>query len=1042
MIRYFAGHRTAANILMLAFLALGLVALPELRRETFPRIQPKSVQVQIVYPGASPEEIDTGICRPLEDAVAGIENLHETVCEARESIAILTVEMEQGHDLDTFYDDVETEVAAIDTFPELAEDPVISKLGRVDFVASVAVTAGEDRVELKALAEELKDRMLRRPGIPMVEIAGFSDRQIRIEVREATARALGMTLDGIAAAVARQNVDLPAGEIVSEGETTLIRFSDERRALDAYRDIPVRASGPGGVVTLGDIADITARFEEDEVKTLLNGEPAALLDITKSTTDDTLRVMEEVEAFLAETRPTLPDTVGLEVVRDISGILKDRLSMLVENALQGLVLVFGVVWLFFGPRQAFWIAMGLPVSFLGAIALMQVTGNSINMLTLVGLLIVIGILMDDAIVIAENIAQKREEGMGPLEGAIAGAREVAPGVLSSYVTTVVIFGSLAFLRGDIGEVLRVVPIVMAMVLTVSLVEAFCILPHHLAHGAARDRASRVNLWIDRRVDAARERIVRPVARAAVRWRYLTLGIAVFLLLSSAALVTGGLVKFNAFPDVEGDRVEARIELAASATLGQTEAMVAEVLAALERTDAALSGRNPDGAALVEDVIVRYSQNPDAGTTGQHLATVDVDLLESARRGVRMAEIIARWKSEIPETARAERITVKEPALGPGGRDIALRLKGDDLDMLAEASRELRDWLEGYEGTLNITDDLTAGKPELDVSLKPEAATLGLDARMIADQLRSAFQGRIADEIQIGAETVEIDVRAAAADRDSLAALDNFTVETPAGERVPLSAVAAIEAGRGFTRITRVNRQPTVTVTGDVDPVRANAAEIVAETLAKAVPRLEERFPGLAVGVEGQEAEARETQASMLRGVGLGLIAVFLLLSFQLRSYAEPLVIMAIIPFALIGAIWGHLALGLDLTLPSMLGLVSLAGIVVNDSILLVNVIKRGHDEEGLSIAESAPEGAVARFRAILLTSLTTIAGVVPLLFETSLQAQFLIPLVASIAFGLLATTLLIIFVIPAFYTVLDDLHLTERAARKGDALPEGRTARP
>ena len=1029
MIAYFARHRTAANILMLGFLALGLVALPDLLRETFPRIDPRRVQVQIVYPGAVPEDVARAICRPAEDAVSGIENLVETRCTARESIAILQVEMRQGADFDQFFEDVQTEITAVDSFPDTTEDPVITKLGRTDFVASVALTAeGGDRVVLKDLAEVVKDRMLRHGGIPQVEIAGFSQRQIRIRVPDSGARAIGLTLDEIATAVARQNTDLPAGEIVAEGGTTLLRFADERRALDAYRDVVVKASAKGGVITLGDIADISAGFEHPYVKTLLNDRPAALLDVTKSASDDTLRVRAAIEDFLETARPTLPPTVSLKVVRDMSGILQDRLTMLIENALQGLLLVFGVIWLFFGARQAFWIAMGLPVSFLGALALMGGLGLSINMLSLVALLIVIGILMDDAIVIAENIAAKREAGLSPMEAAIAGPREVGAGVIASFFTTLIIFGSLAFLKGDIGEILRVVPVAMALVLAVSLVEAFLILPHHLAHGAARDRPGRLTAWVERRVDAARRHLVRPLAGWAVRLRYLTMGIAGFLLMSAVALMLSGQVKFTPFPSVEGDRLEARLELSASASLAQTERVVGDLVAALDRVAADLAADLPEDEALIEDVILRYSANRDAGTTGRYLATVEADLLASARRPVSLAEIATRWQAETPDSPLITRLTIAEPAVGPAGRDIELRLTGPDRAMLARASAELMDWLRGYRGTYNIADDLTPGKPELRLSLAEGAGSTGLDAEAIARQVRAVFHGRTADEIQIGPKTVEVDV--SGAEDDSLDAIDGFTVETPSGARVPLTSVAVVEPGRGYTRLTRIDRRPTVTVTGDVDPRRGNASQIVAETLAEKVPEIESRHRGLSIAVEGQNADAAETQASMVTGASLGLIGVFLLLAFQLRSFFEPLAIMVIIPFALIGVLWGHYAMGLDMTLPSMLGLVSLAGIVVNDSILLVNHIKRLHDEEGMSIAEAAPEGAVARFRAILLTSFTTIAGVVPLMFETSPQALFLVPLVAAIAFGLAATTVLVVIVIPAFYTILDDLHLTEPAARR------------
>ncbi len=1030
MIRFFAGHPTAANLVMAAFLILGLIATPSLLRETFPRIQPRDVQVNVVYSGASPEDVERAVCLRIEDAVDGVENVTEVRCEARENAGVATIEMRQGEDLDRFFLDIQTEIEAIDDFPDTVEDPVITQLGRTEFVASIAITGPEDPTVLKTLAEDLKARMLRFGGIPQIEIKGFSDRQIRIEVADAVARELGLSLDDLAAVITRQNVDLPAGEIVSEDGATLLRFADERLAIDAYRDVVVASSASGGQIRLGDIARISDRFEDDEVRTLFNGERAALLDVSKTTVDDTLRVMAAIEAFLEQARPALPPGVALTVTRDGSDILEDRLQMLITNSLQGLALVLLVMWLFFGLRQAFWIGMGLPVSFLGALAAMTVLGISINMLSMVGLLIVIGILMDDAIVIAENIATKREQGLGPLAASIEGAHQVLPSILSSFFTTVAIFGSLAFLKGDIGEILRVVPIVMILVLAVSLVEAFLILPNHLAHGAAADRRSALNRRVEQGITHLRDQVVTPLATLAVAHRYLTLGIGGLLFLVSIAVIAGGVLKFQAFPEIDGDQLEARIELAASATLKDTEAVVEEVLAALARTNDNLSSETPAGSPLVRDVLVRFSENVDAGTTGAYLATINVDLLQGDARAATNDEVLTAWRDEMPVIPEIQRLNLTEPALGPAGRAIEVRLRHPDVDMLARAAADLQAWFGRYQGAYNIADDLQAGKPELRLSLRDGAGALGLDAQAIAQQLRAAFYGVTADEIQIGVESYEVDLRLAETSRDSLGDLDAFTVQTPAGERVPLAAVARIEEDRGYTRISRIDRLPAVTVTGDVDTASANANEIVHDAQTRFFPELVERYPGLIVGTEGQNAEAATTQRSMLSGLLIGLIGVFLLLSFQFRSYVEPLVVMVIIPFALVGAVFGHLALGIDFSLPSTLGLISLAGIVVNGSILLVNFIKNEHEPGVVTVAEAAPKGAAARFRAILLTSITTIAGVTPLLFETSLQAQVLIPLVTSIAFGLMATTLLMIFIVPAFYAILDDFGLTSLAAER------------
>ena len=1030
MIRYFASHPTAANLLMAAFLIVGIVSLPNLLLETFPRISLKEVEVKVAYPGASPADVERSICRRIEDAVDGIENLSEVRCEARENVGVATIEMIAEKDYNQFFADIQTEVDAITDFPETAEDPVVTQVGRIDFVASLAVTGIADRTQLKAYAEDLKDGMLRWGGIPQVEIAGFSDRQFRIEIADAAARELGLTLDDIAGIIGRQNVDLPAGEIVTGDGTVLLRFADERLALDAYRSIVVASSEAGGEIRLGDIATITDRFEDEEVEVRLNGQTAALLNISKTRNDDTLKVMDRVESFVADARAKAAPGVELTIVRDGSTALRDRLTMLLNNSAQGIVLVVITTWLFFGFRQAFWIGMGLPVSFLGSFALMTLFGLSINMLTMVGLLIVIGILMDDAIVIAENVNAYRRRGFAPLEAAIKGTEQVLPGIMSSFFTTVFVFGALAFIQGDLGELLRVIPMVMIMVLTVSLVEAFWILPNHLSHGHEGEGDGFVTGRVNRAIDWFKAHVVEPAARFSVRFRYFTVGVGVLLFLSAIAMLAGGVVKFEAFPSIDEDQIEARIELAASARLEDTRAVVAEVVAGLERVNEKLSPDNVDGQPLVTNVLIRFNENSDAGTNGAFLATINVDLLEGALRAASNEEVLTAWRAEVPDTLDVRRIVIAETSVGPAGRAIEIRLSHRDLDVLDQASGELQDWLRGYAGTFNIADNLDVGKPEFRLSLKDGAGSLGLDARDIADQLRTAFNGITADEVQVGVENYEVDVRLADSDRNSLGDFDDFTIKTPSDARVPLSEVAVAVPDQGYTRIARIDRLPTVTVTGDIVTAIANANEIVNDTEAKFLPGLLEKYPGLSVSTEGQNAEGNKTQASMMQSLAVGLIGVFLLLSFQFRSYAEPVVVMILIPFALIGAVYGHYLMGISFALPSMLGFISLAGIVVNDSILLVQFIKNEHDPEDHSVAEAAPKGASARFRAILLTSLTTIAGLIPLLFETSAQAQILIPLVTSIAFGLISTTLLIVLMVPAFYTILDDIGLTALAAER------------
>ena len=1021
MIAYFTRHPTIASLLMIALLVIGIYSFPQLRRETFPQIAPRLVQVTVAWPGSRPEEIEQAVCQRIEDAIDTVNNVDEIICEALEGLATAKIEKTDAVTLDRFTADVTNAIDGISDFPENVEKPVVTQLGRTDFVASVAITGPLDRVQLKAYAEQIKDRMGLWGGIPKVEVLGFSDHEIRIELNREQLRAFGVSAADVARAVQRQSLDLPSGSLQTEDRDFLIRYAGERRRADEFRSIVVVSSTSGGQILLGDIATITDRFKFDEARIEFNGKPAAVLSITKTSEQDTLNVINRVNAFLEDARAKAPPGITMTVTNDVSSIVSDRLRLLITNAIQGLSLVFLVLWLFFGLRYSFWVAAGLPVAFAGAFFLMVAVGYSVNMLTMVGLLIVIGLLMDDAIVIAENVATQRAAGKSPVDAAIDGASQVLPSVFASFATTACIFGSLAFLKGDIGQILRVVPVVMLFVLIVSLIEAFLILPNHLYHSLEKAGAGqgRVQQAVDRFMDRARERVIVPAARLAVAWRYFTFGAAIGVLLLAVAAITGGLVKFSPFPDLDGNVMEARIMLPQGTPLERTEQVVARIDAALEAVNAKLSPAQPGGQPLVRNVTHRFNFNADAGETGPHVATFIADLLDSETRTSRIDDVIKLWREETGDLADVVTLNFTEGTFGPGGRAIDIRLTGRNLDQLSAAARDLGDWLKQYRGVYNVTDDLRPGKPELRITLRDGAATLGIDGRTIADQIRASFYGYKVDEVQLGAESYEINVRLDEESSDSLADLDNFTLTAADGNQIPLSVVAVVEEGRGYSRIRRVDGRRTVNILGELDSRLANSTEILNDTRARFLPQLKERYPDVSTSFEGSNADAGRTQRSMLSGFVLGLIGVYLLLSFQFRSYIEPVIVMIIIPFAFIGAIGGHMLLGLDFTMPSMLGFVALAGIVVNDSILLVNFIKHYHGDTN-SVAEAAPLASGARFRAILLTSLTTIVGLMPLLLETSLQAQVLIPLVTSLAFGLLATTVLVLFIVPAVYTILDD----------------------
>ncbi len=1025
MIGFFAGHPTAANLLMLAFLMVGLAFAGTVKRETFPDIPADSIEVRVPFPGAAAAEVEEAICLRIQDVADGIDDREETRCEAREGLAVATLVMREGGDIDRFLNDVKAGIDGIRDFPEEAEGPVVRQLGRADFVASIAV-AGPLRPEgLKAYAERMKDDLLAIPGVAQVHVQGFSQHQIRVEVQAPVMRQFGLSVGDLADAVAAQSLTLPAGTVETRDTTVLIRFDDERRTPRALEGLVVVASESGAVVRLGDIATMTDRFEQTGDKSFFNGQRAAYLAVEKGRQDDTLEVIDALRAYLAVERGRAPPDMVFEITRDVASIVRDRLTMLLRNGIQGLGLVFLVMWLFFGLRYSFWVAAGLPVAFMGTIAGMAATGYSFDMITMVALLIAVGLIMDDAIVIAENIARRRRAGRTAMEAAVEGTKEVAPGVFASFLTTVAVFGALAFLRGEIGAVLKVLPVILILTLSFSLMEAFLILPHHLMgtlHAGGGQERRRLRARFETGLERFTEARVGRLVDAAVSWRYLTVGLIAGLLLGSVAVMAGGVLKFRAFPDIEGNVIEARLLLPQGTPLARTEAVVARVVAAIRAVDEELA--QPGGGYIVRNVGIQFGRNQDAHESGEHLATVIVDLVDSESRDVSLAGVISRWRAEVGALPDVIALTFGEPRIGPGGKPIDIRLKGGDVDALKAASTDLLAWLRGYRGVSDLSDDLRLGKPEVRVRLREGALVLGLNASRVARQLRAAFHGRIAGEFQAGAEDYEIDIRLSGQDRDSLADLARFTVTLPTGEQAPLYTVATLDSDRGHGRIHRIDGRRAVTIQGDVDSEVANAGEIIADTRSRFLPELLARYPGMRVELEGQTQELAASGSSLQRNFLIGLGAIFILLSFQFRSYIEPLVVMAAIPVGFVGVVIGHLALGLELSMPSMVGFVSLAGVVVNNAIVLVTFIKI-HRGGGEPAAVAACRAARQRFRAILLTSLTTVAGVLPLLTETSLQAQVLVPLVTSLAFGLAAATFQVLFLVPALYAILDDFGLAE-----------------
>ncbi|PCH95246.1 MAG: acriflavin resistance protein [Gammaproteobacteria bacterium] len=1032
MIRFFSLHPTAANLLMMVLIAIGLITVPQIKRETFPKVEAYSVQIQVPYPGATPLDVEQGICLTLEGALDGISFVEEKVCQARQNIGIMTVKMFEQGDFTKFLNDVNSAVDGISDFPNETEQAIVSEVGRVQNVIAIALTADLPRVELKTLAEQIKQRLLRHPEIPLVDIQGFSDRQLLIEVPSYNIRRYGLSLQDIANIIAKQDVDLPVGTIETHFQETQLRFSDERRSVSDLANIVVMSGEHGNDVLLADIANITDTFELAEEKLTFNGQAAAILAIRKNTTDDSLRVLAAVEEMLISERAKLPSNVHLALTQDATSIVKDRINLLTTNAWQGLILVFGVMWLFFTFRYAFWVVMGLPVSFLASMYFLHLFGISINMFSMVALLLSLGILMDDAIVISESIGSQIKKGLSPLAASIEGTKIVARGVISSFLTTACIFTGLIFIEGDLGQVLKVIPIVLLTVISVSLLEAFLILPHHLNHSLSHAKKAPVSEF-RLKFEQAFERFRAQVAvlvELFIRFRYAFLGCVIALFFISISMLASGVLKFSAFPNIEGDMVQARVLMPSGTPLNQTEAVVQRLLDALDKTSTHFQKNEKE--QLIKAISISYNENEDAYEFGPHLATIKVDLLTAESRQTSTQPFIDYWRVQAGVIAQAQTVSFKEPVIGPSGKAIEIRIKGDNFALLSQASFELQDWLAGYDGIENVLDDLRPGKPEYSITLKAGASNLGIDAQTIANQLRSAFQGIKVLETNVGLDSFEVTVKLDAASRDEFQDFDTFSIIHPKSSAIiPLSSVANIELTRGYARISRVNNQRTVTVYGDINVNKNNTKKVLADITQHWLPIFEQRYPELSLTFEGEIKNAGTTQLSMVEAFVIGLFGVFVLLSFQFRSYLEPFVVLVAIPLAMIGVVWGHLLMGLQFTMPSMMGFISLAGIVVNDSILLVEFVKK-RVKKGFTVHQAAAKASHDRFRAVLLTSITTIAGMTPLLFETSSQAQILIPLVTSIVFGIVTSTLLVIFVIPCLYCVLDDFGLTKAIDKTPD----------
>jgi len=1037
---WFAANHVAANILMIFILVSGALALFNVVIEVFPELETDMVTVRVPYRGASPAEAEEGVCIRVEEAIASIEGIKRIRSMASENLGTVTIELEEDADDREVLDDIKAAVDRIETFPVETEKPVVSEVDTRRRVITIVLHGGASEKTLKALAERVRDEITTLEGISQVEVAGVRNYEISIEVSEEALRRYGLSFEQVANAVSMSSLDLPGGAVKTQGGEILLRTKGQRYRGAEFEDIIVVTRPDGTSVALSDVATVIDGFEDTDTATRFDGERAALIQVFRVGSEGALEVARTTKGYLDDLRPSLPAGVSADTWDDDSIILKQRIGLLLRNARLGLFLVFICLALFLNTRLAFWTTMGIPISFLGGFWLIPEFGVTINMISLFAFIVVLGIVVDDAIVVGENIFNYLEEGMKPLDAAIRGVREMAMPVTFAIITTVAAFAPLLFVAGNMGKVMRQIPIVVIMVLLMSLVEALLILPAHLSGagtlfyrimGPILGPIERVQAKVQSGLQWFIRGPYRKSLDLALEWRYLTVAVALVFLFLSVSLVAGGFLKFSFMPKVDSDNMTALLTMPQGTPAEQTAAILERIEAGAVRLAADHDEGSPDGVpSVIRHISSTVGQHPTGGGHGpmatrqtgsdsSHLGEVNVELLGAEDRDVGSSELLQRWREIVGEVPGAVTLTFQANMFSAGD-PVSVQLAHRDFNVLLQAVERLKTIIAEYPGTKDVADSFLPGKKELKLTLTPEGRAAGLTLSDLARQVRAGFYGREVQRVQRGRDDIRVMVRYPEEERQSRGDIDAARIRLPDGSEVPFATVAAVEEGRGYAVINRTDRRRVVTVTADVEEGVANANEISADLRKNVLPRLAVDFPGLSFDFEGEQREQQESLGSMKVNFLVAQLAIFALLAIPFKSYTQPLIIMSAIPFGLVGAVFGHMVMGLNMTMLSLFGMVALTGVVVNDSLILIDLINRRRAEGG-TVDQAIRESGERRFRPIMLTTATTFLGLTPMIFETSMQAKFLIPMAVSLGYGIVFATAITLILIPTLYRILEDI---------------------
>ncbi len=1012
-ISWMVHNRVTPNLLMIFLVLGGLFMTTRIKQEVFPEFDLDIVTVSVTYSGASPEEVEQGIILVVEEAIRSIDGVKELTATATEGKGTVSAELEEDADQQKIYQEIKQEIDRITTFPEDADEPEVSLVTHLREVLDINLYGDVTEMALRETADQVRDRLLQNAQITQVDLSGIRDYEILVEVPQERLRTYGLTLAEIATTINSASTEIPGGSVDTAGGDILLRIKDRRDWAHEFARIPIVTTADGSVVYLEDIATVREGFADTDKSATYNGQRAIGIDIYRVGDQTPIGVAEAVRTSMEEIEQDLPAGIHWHISRDQSEVYQQRLELLMKNAFMGLALVLVVLGLFLEFRLAFWVTMGIPTAFLGSLLFLPVVGVSINMISMFAFIVALGIVVDDAIVAGENIYEYQQQGMGFSRAAILGARDVAVPITFSILTNVVAFLPLSFIPGTMGKIWKVIPLVVITVFLISWVESLLILPGHLAHIKRRPAgrsASRLQRWqqaFTGRVNQFINQVYAPFLNLCIRWRTLTVALCLAVLVVIASYALSGRIGIILMPRVESDHADVTAVLPVGSPMDKVAAVQEKLSAAMD----AVASEN-GGDQLLKGIFSKIEENQ---------VEVRAYLTDVGVRPLNTGEVTRLWREKLGPVVGLESLRFESDGGGPGsGAALTIELSHSDIQVLDQASAALAEGLGEFSNVKDIDDGYTPGKQQLDFSIRPGGQSLGLTSAEVARQVRSAFSGAEALSQQRGRNEVTVRVRLPENERTSEYHVEHLMIQTPAGTFVPLAEIATVERGRAYTSISRRDARRTVTVSANVEPM-GETGQVQAALNSTLLPELVREYPGLSHGYQGRQADMKESMQSLIGGFVLSMMAIYFLLAVPFRSYSQPLIVMVAIPFGIVGAVLGHLLMGYNLSLMSMMGIVALAGVVVNDSLVLIDYANRQR-LEGIGAVDAIQIAGLRRFRPIILTTLTTFGGLAPMIFETSRQARFMIPMALSLGFGILFATIITLILVPCLYLLIEDVH--------------------